>query len=184
MKPLNEITTDDLFPSRFLKVDELPENWRVTGTITDVTLEETFNRDTNEKEWKATLMVSGVEKPMIVNVTNATILENLFGTKRIIEWKGKRITLYRTLVMSFGKRVPAVRVAEQIPPNDETPEVFHSPEIAIAWGLQQGAFESIQHSQNAYERLKRERTPKTAREMTGLWVADVQRRMNEIREEE
>lgn len=63
------------------------------------------------------------------------------------------------------------------------PEVFASPEVAIAWGVDQGAFENIQHSRNAYEKLKRERQPTSAREMASLWVADVQRRVEENKSE-
>ena len=57
------------------------------------------------------------------------------------------------------------------------PEVFASPEIAIDWAIAQGAFDNIQHARNAYEKLKREAQPKSAREMTALWTADVARRL-------
>lgn len=57
------------------------------------------------------------------------------------------------------------------------PAVFPNPETAIAWGFEQGAFEALQHARNAYNKLKRERKPKNAREMAGLWTADVQARL-------
>jgi hypothetical protein len=60
-----------------------------------------------------------------------------------------------------------------------TPAVFPNPETAIAWGLEQGAFKALQHSRNAYEKLKREKKPATAQEMAALWVADVQARLGE-----
>ena len=59
------------------------------------------------------------------------------------------------------------------------PEVFASREIAIAWAVEQGAFETEPHAANAYDKLKRENNPQTARQMAALWVADVQRRLQE-----
>lgn len=55
----------------------------------------------------------------------------------------------------------------------EPPEVFASPEQAIAWGLEQGGFRALQHARNSYEKLKRERNPQTAREMARLWKEHV-----------
>jgi len=62
------------------------------------------------------------------------------------------------------------------------PEVFASPELAIAWAIEQGAFDEIAHARNAYEKVKREHNPKTAREMAQLWIADVRRRLAEMQE--
>lgn len=59
------------------------------------------------------------------------------------------------------------------------PEMFPSPEAAIAWSIEQGAFDNDVHAHNAYEKVKRKAQPKSAREMAALWVADVQRRIAE-----
>lgn len=59
------------------------------------------------------------------------------------------------------------------------PAAFPKPEMAIAWGFEQGAFEALQHAQNAYHALKHDKQPKTAEAMRDLWVSDVQRRCNE-----
>ncbi len=59
----------------------------------------------------------------------------------------------------------------------EAPEIFPSAEAAIAWGFERGAFQALQHARNAYDKLKDDAKPKTAREMRDLWVADVQRRL-------
>ncbi|MFN3198766.1 MAG: AAA family ATPase [Bradymonadia bacterium] len=56
----------------------------------------------------------------------------------------------------------------------ETPVHFPNPETAIAWGFEQGAFEALQHARNAYEKVKRERSPRNAREMASMWVEYVQ----------
>jgi hypothetical protein len=67
--------------------------------------------------------------------------------------------------------------AEQDKIEMSAPETFPSPEVAVAWALDQGAFDEIAHARNAYEKIKRERHPKTAREMAALWVADAQARL-------
>lgn len=59
------------------------------------------------------------------------------------------------------------------------PEMFPSPEVAIAWGIEQGAFDNEAHARNAYEKIKREQNPQNARHMASLWAADVQRRLAE-----
>lgn len=59
------------------------------------------------------------------------------------------------------------------------PEMFPSPEVAVAWAIEQGAFESENHAQNAYNKIKNESQPKSAREMAALWTADVTRRLTE-----
>ncbi len=59
------------------------------------------------------------------------------------------------------------------------PETFASPEVAMAWGVEMGAFESETHARNAYEKIKREQNPQNARHMASLWSADVQRRLGE-----
>lgn len=54
-----------------------------------------------------------------------------------------------------------------------TPSGFANPSAAIAWGLEQGAFEALEHARNAYDVCKREHNPSTASEMWALWIADV-----------
>lgn len=59
------------------------------------------------------------------------------------------------------------------------PEVFASPEIAVAWAMEQGAFDEIIHARNAYDKIKRDHQPKTAREMAAYWIEDVQSRLTD-----
>ena len=53
-----------------------------------------------------------------------------------------------------------------------TPTGFAGPELAIAWGVDCGAFQELLHSRNAYDKLKRDHAPQTAGEMWELWIAD------------
>lgn len=69
--------------------------------------------------------------------------------------------------------------AEQDLIEQDPPQVFQTPEVAIDWAFRKHAFRSLEHAKNAYEKLKREKTPKTAKEMRDLWVADIERRLAE-----
>jgi hypothetical protein len=63
------------------------------------------------------------------------------------------------------------------------PEIFPDDETAIAWGLEQGAFQALQHSRNAYEKLMRENEdPANMEERTALWVGDVLARLEVIKQ--
>jgi hypothetical protein len=65
----------------------------------------------------------------------------------------------------------------------ETPTVFANPETAIAWAIERGAFDNIAHARNAYEKLKRERNPQSAREMAAHWIEDVNKRIEQAKSE-
>jgi hypothetical protein len=70
--------------------------------------------------------------------------------------------------------------ADQERNEGQTPASFASPEQAIAWGFEQGAFgTSIEHARNAYDKLKRELQPKKATDMWRVWIGDVKRRLAE-----
>lgn len=53
-----------------------------------------------------------------------------------------------------------------------TPTGFTGPEKAIAWGVDCGAFDVLQHARNRYDQLKREHNPQSAGEMWDLWIAE------------
>lgn len=62
----------------------------------------------------------------------------------------------------------------------QTPVTFPNPEAAIAWGLEQGAFDALEHARNAYDKLKREKQPGKAADMWRLWTDEIHRRMTEM----
>jgi hypothetical protein len=53
------------------------------------------------------------------------------------------------------------------------PTGFSSPAEAIAWAVDFGGFEVLQHSRNAYDKTKAEQQPKTAGEMWEIWIHEV-----------
>lgn len=56
----------------------------------------------------------GTDKGFVLNVTNGTTIAGLYGNK-VAGWIGKRITLYASTCMSFGKRVDCIRVRPAVP---------------------------------------------------------------------
>jgi len=59
-------------------------------------------------------------------------------------------------------------------------EAFTSPQAAIAWGYDQGAFKAVAHARNAYAKLKEEKAPTDAVAMATLWRSDVACRLTEM----
>ena len=57
-----------------------------------------------------------------------------------------------------------------------TPTSFAGPEQAIAWGVDCGAFDVLQHARNTYDQVKSHHKPTTAGDMWALWVAECQAR--------
>ncbi len=64
----------------------------------------------------------------------------------------------------------------------EPPDIFPSPVEAIRWGMDQmnvngqPVFKDEAHAQNAYEKVRREKRPQSAREMRDAWVEEVEAR--------
>jgi hypothetical protein len=68
---------------------------------------------------------------------------------------------------------------EQDIADGKAPDLFTDATHAIAWGFAQGCFRDMQHSKNAYNKVKEEVQPKNAMEMRNAWTNDVDRRVRE-----
>lgn len=56
---------------------------------------------------------------------------------------------------------------------------FRNPAEAKGWGMAMGVFDDDKHADNAYNALKRDKSPKTPQEMWDAWINDIARRVNE-----
>lgn len=74
---------------------------------------------------------------------------------------------------------------EQATFSEEPPRTFPTPAVAVAWAMHQVPcpFREEAHAQNAYEKVKRERNPRNAREMRDLWVTEVGARVADLLKE-
>lgn len=84
---------------------------------------------TNEgkKETKYALNFREVEKPMILNKTNAKSIAEVLHSSDTDDWIGKRITLWVTSVESFGKTTEAIRVKLRAPKQTQVPRGNSAP---------------------------------------------------------
>ena len=92
------------FPSNFLKADDL-QNRRVRVIIESVEMEEMGTGGS-----KPAVHFNGKDRSLVLNKTNAAMIEEIAGTDEMDDWAGTEIVLYPTHVDFKGKRVPAIRV--------------------------------------------------------------------------
>lgn len=109
----------DVFPSRFLKADDLEEG-DLTVTIHDsepVTHEEFTQKGKPTPESKPVLHFSQPRgtKSLVLNKTNWTAISKALGSDDSDDWCGRQITLYATEVESFGEMTMAIRVRLKAP---------------------------------------------------------------------
>lgn len=102
----------DVFPSKYLKVDDLEDNdWNVT--IARTVLEDIGQGES--KQTKLVIYFDGIDKGFVCNKTNASVIEKLYGDETN-DWKGKRITLWPNHDVQFkGEIVSAIRVRAKAP---------------------------------------------------------------------
>ena len=60
----------------------------------------------------------------------------------------------------------------------QTPVVFKSPQHAFSYGVEEGAFQSIEEAKKAYEAVKQNYQPSSAKEMAHLWQVEIRNRQN------
>lgn len=68
----------------------------------------------NKASKKPILSFRGKSKTMTCNITNASIIAQLYGNDTR-KWVGKRVTLYPTLTSFGGKEVDCIRIRPQAP---------------------------------------------------------------------
>ncbi len=102
-------TLSDLFPSKYLKADDLGGQDRL-ATITAVEMEEIGPK----KDQKVCLSFAGTEKRLVLNKTNAEVIGKLHG-QRVVDWVGKSIVLYPTEVEYQGRTQLGIRVRTRVP---------------------------------------------------------------------
>ena len=76
----------------------------------------------NERGSEECTVISFVEnqKPMIINVTNARIIQKIYKTPYIEEWAGKKIQLYiDDSIKCKGEIVEGLRIRPRIPKQDK-----------------------------------------------------------------
>jgi len=99
-------TTDEMFPSKWLKGTTPPSDVPLAGvavTIRSVALETLVDGE------KWVLYFDEMKKGLVLNVTNGRSVAKLHG-KDTAGWVGKKILVYQTTVSFKGEEVDALRV--------------------------------------------------------------------------
>jgi hypothetical protein len=112
------LTRNDVFPSRFIKHDDL-DGKPATYTVHRITVEELGA----ERERKPVMYFEEISQGLGLNRTNWDTIEDLFGPDTD-QWVGKRLQLYPAKTSFGGRRVDCIRVragslADEL--NDELP---------------------------------------------------------------
>jgi hypothetical protein len=95
----------EIYGGNYLKADDIKDRGDVNVVIENVSI-----MDADDGKKKAVLHFKGKDKTLVLNVTNANMVDELLGSDDTDEWIGRRICLYTTKVDFQGKRVLAIRV--------------------------------------------------------------------------
>ena len=71
-------------------------------------------------------------------------------------------------------------VEEQNKIEAKTPMVFNSPQHALSWSVEEGAFQSIEEAQKIYSLVKQNCQPTSAKEMAAFWQAEIRDRKQKL----
>ena len=119
----------------YLGAYSLKEGQESTLTIIDVKKQSVTSTGGQKEDCTVAYFkepVNGEKKPMILNKTNCKIIEKLYKTPYLEEWKGKKVTIYvESNIKAFGDLVDALRI-KQIIPIDKKEEI--TPDHKL-WGL-------------------------------------------------
>ena len=94
-----------------------PKEKRVL-TIKSVEQEKVVS-NTGEAELKPVLHFEENVLPMVLNVTNAKMIEKLYGTGEVHGWIGKKIQVFATKTKVAKEMVPCLRIEDVIPTSNE-----------------------------------------------------------------
>lgn len=110
----------DLFPSKYLKADDVDElGGEVRAIIKSVKIEEMQDPEKG-KEDKPILYFLRVDKGLVLNKTNAMTIAASYG-QNTDDWVSKEVLLVTEMVTAFGETKPAIRI--RIAKKQATPAV-------------------------------------------------------------
>lgn len=125
-------TREQYFPSIWLKAADIGD----VGTEMAVQIEyeagETIeDPQTGKSVVKPTVKFAGIEKPLILNITNWDSISALLGADST-RWRNQWITLYITTTEAFGKTHVVPRVRDTVPAPQAIPQAQAVPSPVAA----------------------------------------------------
>jgi hypothetical protein len=115
----NRITGDfrKYMDKSFLGAWDVPKDGDLTLTIDHCEVNEVKNERGTER--KLTLHFIEDFKPMILNTTNSNTISDVYGSRQVEDWEGKKISLYTEKVRAFGGTTDALRIRPYRPESTE-----------------------------------------------------------------
>lgn len=106
------------FNYRYLSSEDMEIGAIVHLTITEVTREMAYDRDTKKEKPLISVWFKETERALALNATNAKAITEISGTSKVEKWTGTRIALTKTGETFFGK-VGALRVKIPTPKREQ-----------------------------------------------------------------
>jgi hypothetical protein len=119
-----------MFPGKYLGAIDLDSDIDVTI----INISETEVTNEGQKEIKPIIMFKELDKPLILNKTNANKIAELLRSDETDDWIGKRVTLGVATVESFGKSTEAVRVRPKLPQQRQAQGAAARPATGQSYG--------------------------------------------------
>jgi hypothetical protein len=104
----------------YLFACDLPPDRDVVVTIARVTAGKVVGEGGKTNK-KPVVYFAGKNKPLALNVSNAKMIEKLYGTFDTSKWIGKRVALYVTQTKFGGETVDCIRIRPTIPRGQDAP---------------------------------------------------------------
>jgi len=98
----------DLFPSKYLRADDLPKPVLVT-------IDSVVEEELNDGKFKPVVYFLEEKKGLVLNKTNAERIADITESNDTDQWAGHQIVIYRDVVQFQGKTTPCVRVQPPAP---------------------------------------------------------------------
>jgi len=98
------IKKSDAFPKKFLKVEDLG------GRKVKVTIDRVEMEEVGDDEKPVAYFEEDSVKPLVLNVTNWSMIEEITGVDDTDVWSGATVVLYPDKTTYQGKRVPCIRI--------------------------------------------------------------------------
>jgi len=115
-------TRDEYFPSQWLKAADLGDVGNEQAVMIEYEAGELIeDRETGKSTTKPTVKFAGIEKPMILNVTNWRVIAALHG-ENSASWPNRWITLFVTTTEAFGETHVVLRVRPTAPAPQAIPQ--------------------------------------------------------------
>lgn len=83
-------------------------------TIKNITYED-FTASDGKKSKKRICHFEEIDKPLVVNSTNAATISTIYHTPYMEKWVGKKIQLYKDTIRAFGENKDCVRIRKWNP---------------------------------------------------------------------